>query len=414
VAQELDSQAADELNTLRQRVAELEAALAGTLDPLLASTRRELRDTREQLRSSEERFALVMQGTNDGLWDHDLIGGNVFYSSRLLNMLGCDAQEWSDRIDELKQRIHSGDAERVERAMAEYLAGATPKFDVEYRILHKDGRYRSVLARGFAVRLGSTPQPTRFVGTLVDITELKQAQASLEAAVDELKRSNRELEQFAYVASHDLQEPLRMVASFTQLLAERYRGRLDETADRYINYAVDGARRMQGLINDLLTLSRVGAEGLRLQQVDCEEVVKEVQQLLHLAIEQENAQVLTRGLPIILADRTQLMQLFQNLIANAIKFRGPEAPRIEVSADKREFGYEFRIRDNGIGIEPAYADRIFVIFQRLHERGHYPGSGIGLAIAKKIVEGHGGKIWVESRAGEGATFVFTIPSTSKE
>jgi len=378
--------------------------LLGTYEDVTAS-----REARDALRRSEERFALAMRSANDGLWDYDLQNGKVFFSARLRAMLGDGVQEWAESMEELTKHVHPDDAMRVRHTMDRYLEGSESRFEIDCRVLHRDGKYRSVLARGFAVRAAKHEKPTRFIGTLVDVTELKAAQASLGAAVQELKRSNEELEQFAYVASHDLQEPLRMVASFTQLLADRYRGKLDEKADMYIGYAVDGARRMQSLINDLLTLSRVGTQGISRTLVDCREVVADVRRHFGVSFEEQQACLSVEALPTVLGDRTQLMQLFQNLIGNALKFRGQDPPRIEVSAQRKESHYEFRVKDNGIGIDPAYAERIFVIFQRLHERGRYAGSGIGLALAKKIVERHGGRIWVESRLGEGATFVFTIP-----
>jgi len=226
----------------------------------------------------------------------------------------------------------------------------------------------------------------------------------------ELARSNRELEQFAYVASHDLQEPLRMIASYTQLIADRYRGKLDDKADRYIHYAVDGATRMQALIDDLLTFSRVGRQGLALQNSDCNEAIEIACQNLENAIRETGAQVEHDRLPVIVADGRLLVQLFQNLISNSIKFRGTEAPHIQISAEKQKREWIFAVTDNGIGIAPEHAQSIFGIFKRLHTHDEYPGSGIGLSICKKIVEHHGGRIWVESAPGRGATFMFVLPS----
>ena len=244
--------------------------------------------------------------------------------------------------------------------------------------------------------------------------ERQQAQADLANKVEELARSNRDLEQFAYVASHDLQEPLRMVAAYTQLLAERYRGRLDENADKYIAYAVEGAVRMQALIQDLLAFSRLGRNGAVSGRVDCNAVVGEVLLNLRTALE-ESGTVINRGnLPVVHASQTQIVQLFQNLIGNAIKFHGDRTPVIAISAEKQENMALFTVADNGIGIAPEHMDLIFVIFQRLHTREEYPGNGVGLAICKKIVEQHGGKIWAESRMGQGTTFRFTLPLNSTE
>jgi signal transduction histidine kinase len=236
-----------------------------------------------------------------------------------------------------------------------------------------------------------------------------QVEQDLARKMEELARSNADLEQFAYVASHDLQEPLRMVTAYTQLLGERYKGKLDENADKFIGYASEGALRMQVLIQDLLAFSRVGRNGAASASVDCNAVMEEVRQTLSTAI-QESGTLITHGkLPAIWVDRTQITQVFQNLIGNAIKFRGKEPPVISVEAEELDNRWLFRVSDNGIGIAPEYAENIFVVFQRLHARTEYPGNGIGLAICKKIVERYGGRIWVESQGGSGSTFKFTMP-----
>jgi signal transduction histidine kinase len=235
------------------------------------------------------------------------------------------------------------------------------------------------------------------------------AEGNLARKVEELARSNAELEQFAYVASHDLQEPLRMVASYTQLLRERYRGKLDENADKYIGYASEGALRMQTLILDLLAFSRVSRKTSTSGSVDCDAAMAEVMMSMGPAIEESGAVVTYEALPAVWAERSQMTQLFQNLIGNAIKFRGKDAPEISVHAEKDGSQWLFSVSDNGIGIDPEYAENIFVVFQRLHTRTEYPGNGIGLAICKKIVERCGGKIWVEAHAGGGSTFKFTLP-----
>jgi signal transduction histidine kinase len=236
----------------------------------------------------------------------------------------------------------------------------------------------------------------------------QKANEKLKGAMDELNRSNKELQQFAYVASHDLQEPLRMVASYTELLEERYKGKLDAKADKYIGYAVDGAKRMQGLINDLLGLSRVNTHGKSFDKIDGNEIVEKALWALSKAIEEKQAQIQVDRLPTIMGDDGQLIQLFQNLIGNAIKFHGAENPVVKVGAKKENAKWVFSVQDNGIGIDPMFFDRVFVIFQRLHGRDAYQGSGIGLAISKKIVERHGGKLWVESEPGKGSVFYFSL------
>jgi light-regulated signal transduction histidine kinase (bacteriophytochrome) len=243
---------------------------------------------------------------------------------------------------------------------------------------------------------------------VVDISERKRQENIVREQRSELERSNAELEQFAYVASHDLQEPLRVVSSYAEHLAQRYAGQLDERADRYISYIVEGTRRMQRLVKDLLRLSRVGRRKNRLNEVECNGLLATVLRDMERAIEESGAVVQVGDLPTVVADDTQLGQVFQNLIVNAIKFRAQAPPRVEVGARELETGWEFSVSDNGIGIDMKQKDRIFLMFQRLHERDRYEGSGIGLTLAKKIVESHGGEIWFES-SPQGTTFYFTIP-----
>jgi signal transduction histidine kinase len=243
---------------------------------------------------------------------------------------------------------------------------------------------------------------------------LRKAHDELEVRVQErtaeLARSNAELQQFAYVASHDLQEPLRMVSNFTQLLAERYDAKLDNDGREFIAYAVEGATRMQTLVQDLLSLSRVGTRGKNLEVVRLDEVVDRAVANLEFAIQENGASVSHDEMPEVMADSSQMMQLFQNLIGNGIKFKGAEPPRVHISAVRNGKEWTFSVRDNGIGFEPQYAERIFAIFQRLHSRDEYQGNGIGLTICRKIVERHQGRIWAESKPGSGTTFYFTMPA----
>jgi len=241
-----------------------------------------------------------------------------------------------------------------------------------------------------------------------EVAERSQAEESLRARTSELARSNAELETFAHVASHDLQEPLRMMSSYTQLLAKRYHGQLDEDADEFIGFVVDGAKRMQVLIQDLLAFSRVGSAELQRQRTDCEQILEQALVNLEIPRNEAGATIRHEPLPTVEADSSQLLQVFQNLIDNAIKFRVDRPPVVEVGAERSAEGWRFFVRDNSIGIERAHVERIFSAFQRLHSR-EYPGTGIGLAICKKIVERHGGVIWVESEPGKGSTFFFTMP-----
>jgi signal transduction histidine kinase len=244
---------------------------------------------------------------------------------------------------------------------------------------------------------------------LAALAESQHANTLLQEHTDELERSNAELEQFAYIASHDLQEPLRKVASFTQLLQRRYQGQLDARADQYIEFAVDGAKRMQALINDLLQYSRVGRSAREPSLVSSEAALSQARANLTTAMEETGATVESGHLPLVLAELALLTAVFQNLLGNALKFSGGKPPRIVITCTRDEPFWLFSFADNGIGIEPEYADRIFVIFQRLHERTAYPGTGIGLAMTKKIIEYFGGKIWLDTTYTEGSRFLFTVP-----
>jgi signal transduction histidine kinase len=239
----------------------------------------------------------------------------------------------------------------------------------------------------------------------------RQSERELAHKATELARSNAELEQFAYVASHDLQEPLRMIANYTQLLAERYLGKLDEQADKYIHYSVDGAVRMQALIQDLLKFSRVGNAEIKPRTTECRALVEQAVKNLQAAVEESGAVVNWNSLPVVMADSSQLTQVFQNLIANAIKFHGSETPVIQIDSEKKDQEWVLTVSDNGIGIPAESWQDIFVIFRRLHTRTEYAGNGIGLSICKKIIERHGGKIWIEAQAMPGSCFRFTLPTT---
>jgi signal transduction histidine kinase len=247
-----------------------------------------------------------------------------------------------------------------------------------------------------------------------ELTTVESARTALEDQAQELNRSNAELEQFAYVASHDLQEPLRKIASFCQALERRYHGQLDERADQYIEFAVDGAKRMQVLINDLLAFSRVGRSGRQPEPVDLQEALEEARSSLSRVLDEAGATVIAEPLPVVRGERPLLVSLFQNLIANAVKFRDVEKPVIHVTVARQQQQWQISVSDNGIGVDPQYADRIFVIFQRLHTKEAYPGTGIGLSMCRKIVEYHGGRMWLDHHHSPGARFQLTLPIADEE
>jgi PAS domain S-box-containing protein len=366
------------------------------------------------LQLSNDRLDLVLKGSNDGIWDWDITRGEVYLSPRWKEMIGYTDEELPSAFKEWEARIHPEDRKRALASLNDCLSGKTPAFDLEHRLRHKDGSYRWIRSRGVAVR-DAAGAPLRMAGASTDLTERRAAQQQLEMTAAELQRSNEELEQFAYIASHDLQEPLRMVASYTQLLERRYTAQLDDTAREFIAYAVDGARRMQEFITGLLKYSRVGTEPRVLEEVHLGEVYETAIANLRVAIEESGAKVEAEALPVLRGDPRQLTQLFQNLIGNALKFRKPgQSPEIHIRPRLDGDYWRISVSDNGIGLDPRFSERVFTIFQRLHTRDEYEGTGLGLAICKKIVERHGGRIWVESRAGEGATFFFTLPARERQ
>ncbi len=281
----------------------------------------------------------------------------------------------------------------------------------EFRVVNKQAKIKWVMETVVPIYYR---RKRATLGSLIDVTERKQMEERLKQITDEMQRSNTELEQFAYVISHDLQEPLRMVSSYTQLLAKRYSKKLDADADEFIAYAVDGAKRMQTLLHDLLDYSRVGTRGKPFSLVNCEHIVEQAMANLKIAIEECGASVSYDVLPTIMGDEGQLVRLFQNLIGNAIKFRREEAPQVNISAQRRNNTVTFSVKDNGIGIDPQHSQSIFEIFRRLHTKEEYQGTGMGLAICKKIVDRHGGHISVQSQPGQGSTFYFSVDMAGGE
>jgi PAS domain S-box-containing protein len=358
-----------------------------------------------QLNTAAQQLATIVQSTHDAIigttldgiitsWNR---GAELIYGYTMSEIVGHHMSRLApkNRRGEFMQII-----DRIKRGE---IVG-----HFETNRLRKDGTRIYVSITTSALR-DASGTITGFSTISQDITERKQAERRLKMAAHSLKLKNEELKQFAYIASHDLQEPLRMVSSYVQLLRDRYEGKLDDEADEFIRYAVDGSNRMQQLINDLLAYSRTGSTSEHRDNVDIEKVFDRVTSDLHLMIKEHNADITHDPLPMIEAYESQLSELFLNLISNAIKFHGETPPHVHVSAVRQDDVWAFSVRDNGIGIDPKYFDRIFVIFQRLHTRREYSGTGIGLAICKKIVDHHGGQIRIESKPGEGSVFSFTIP-----
>jgi len=374
----------------------------------LITQMKERKQVEDALRESEDLYRDLVERSQYLICTHDLQGQILSVNQEGVKLLGYNKRDLLNKNIRDLLEARSGDE------FAAYL-DTIQKYRVAkglLRIRTADGEYR-ILEYHNTLRTDGVISPVvRAIAH--DITERKGVEKALKKKTEELARSNEDLEQFAYVASHDLQEPLRTVTSYVQLLAKRYEGKLDSDADEFIRFAAGGAIRMWKLINDLLTYSRVGTQGKELSPTDSQEVLAQSVDDLKVAIEENGALVTHDPLPMVMADRPQLGQLFQNLIGNAVKFRGNEPPRIHISASRNGNGWTFSVRDNGIGIAAEYAERIFVIFQRLHTRQEYAGTGIGLAICKKIVERHGGRIWVESEVGKGATFHFILPAVKTE
>jgi PAS domain S-box-containing protein len=366
----------------------------------------EAKKAQEELSKTQFRLATLLKNLQDVVL-YETGGGKEFMSENVLEMLGYNAELFSNR-DFFKTITHPGDWKNIEEKTIDWhKAGSLGVLNLEFRVRRADGRYIWVEDHMIKVRNNGD---SHLAGVLINITEHKTNEEKLKQLADKLSQSNKELEQFAYVASHDLQEPLRMVASYIQLLQRRYKGNLTAEADEFINYAVDGVVRMKTLINDLLVYSRVNTKESPLEDVDLNKLVEQNRKNLAAAIEETGAEINAENLPTVRANQLQMNQLFQNLISNAIKFRKPDTkPVVNITAKHEGDEWLFTVSDNGIGIDKEFSDKIFVIFQRLHNSSEYPGTGIGLAICKRIVEKLGGHLWVESEPGMGSTFTFTIP-----
>ncbi len=368
-----------------------------------------LKETTEELERSRTMFERILSIASDAVISIDESQRIIFFNQGAERIFGYTRDEVLGR--ELSVLIPEGSRSAHMDRVREF--GQSP---VTARVMGERGEIRGRRKTGeiFPAEASISKLDLGgekiFTAVLRDVTERRMAEEALSRQAAELARSNADLERFAYVASHDLQEPLRMVASYTQLLARRYRGRLDDDADEFIGFAVDGVNRMQALINDLLSYSRVDRRGGEFRRTPLTKTLREVLATLGPALDEAGATITNDPLPVVTGDRTQLSQLFQNLIQNAVKFRRPGVhPRIHIGVEDLGDMWQLSVRDNGIGIAEEFLERIFIIFQRLHNRADYPGTGIGLAICKKIVERHGGRIWVESVVDEGSTFYFTLP-----
>ncbi len=369
----------------------------------------ERKHAEEQLRESEQRFRTVADLTYT--WEYWITPDErfLYMSPACERISGYRREEFIAEPGLSARIVHPEDRQLYSEHVRDGHGESTPDVaEARFRIVRRDGQVRWIahLCRPVYGEDGT------FLGRRAsnrDVSDQLRAEEALKSEKEELARSNAELEQFAYVASHDLQEPLRMVASYTQLLARRYEGQLDDDADEFIGYAVDGATRMQQLISDLLAFSRVGTRGKPPVVMESQAAYDDAVTNLALAIEESGAEVSADSLPAITGDHIQIVQLLQNLIGNGVKFHGQRTPKVHVAAEPRDGEWLFSVADNGIGIDAQYYERIFVIFQRLQGRQEFPGTGIGLALCKKIVARHHGRIWVESEPGHGTTFYFTIP-----
>ncbi len=367
----------------------------------------EQKGNHQALTESRKRFQMAVDGARDGIWDWiDVNGDAEWWSPRFYHLLGYSEGEISPTLTNFGMLLHPDDHAHTFQAVNDHFENDV-QFNVEYRLRTKNAGYRWFRARAELERDG-VGNPQRMIGSITDIHEERLSNTALVDMNRALLQSNKELEQFAYVASHDLQEPLRMVTSFAQLLNKRYEGQLDEKADSYLNHIITGAVRMKGLIDALLSFSRIGRAERNLTYISGNQLIEAARHNLRQTILESEANIVVGAIPTLKADVPLLTQVFQNLIANAIKFRSEEPPLIKIDAEDHKTHWQFSVKDNGIGFDPKFAERIFIVFQRLHLRDAYEGTGIGLAICKKIVERHGGKIWAESSPGSGATFYFTI------
>lgn len=370
----------------------------------------EIKKAENALKKSEEKLRLAIEGAGAGMWFWDLENDLIEWTNEYKHIFGIDPDP-DKSFSTILKVVHPDDREKVEKAIQKTLQFGED-FKIEMRTIWQDGTVHWAYSVG---KLSYDPQgkPKEMIGIAINTTPSRLAEQELQETLKQLKRSNAELEQFAYVASHDLQEPLRMITSFLQLLQRRYQHQLDSDAHEFIQFAVDGATRMQEMVNDLLAYSRIERKTGKFEDVNTEDILKQITFDSRLLIEENNADISYENLPVVRADYPQMVQVFQNLLSNSIKYNDQKRPKIHISAEKRDSDWVFKVEDNGIGIDPKHGERVFKIFQRLHARDEYNGTGIGLAIVKRIIERHGGVIWYDSQPGKGSTFYFNIPGDVK-
>jgi PAS domain S-box-containing protein len=360
----------------------------------------------KELLQANERFELASRATSDVIWDWDLVSDEVYRSDHFFDILGYDKSDITGTNEFWKSIIHPDDVEPVTERMSAILEGTDQYWAQEFRVKKRDGSFAYIVDRGFILR-NPEGKAVRMIGAIQDITTRKAAELELVELNQRLTRANEELKIFASVASHDLREPLRMISSFLALLEKKYGDSLDEKAHQYISFAIDGAKRLTALINDLLEYSRVGFDPALIEEIDTNELVNGVVKLNSNLLRENDAVLTIEDLPTIRGIKIPLQLVFQNLIGNALKYRQDDlAPQIRISGRELEDFWEFSVSDNGIGIESDYLEFIFGLSKRVNLK--YPGSGMGLATCKKIITQHGGRIWAESNPGKGSIFYFTI------
>jgi len=364
------------------------------------------KNSEKEIQESENKYRTLVESSHDLIWSINTNDIITFVNKASKNVLGYEPDELIGKS--FLEFIPNQLPENSIQPFSKTSNNLASLLEYDSKFFHKDGHIVILSTNASFIR-DEENSIIGITGMSIDITEQKHAEEKLLKAMSDLEHSNKELEQFAYVASHDLQEPLRMVASYTQLLGKRYKDKLDSDANDFIAFAIDGAVRMQTLINDLLAFSRISSKVKPFTSVNLSEVLGEALMSLQSIIIENSAIILNDNLPSVLGDDSQLTRLFQNLIGNAIKYRRDIPPEIHISAEEMKSEWKISVQDNGIGIEKDFYEKIFIIFQRLHSRDKYPGTGIGLAICKRIVEMHGGRIWLESEKGHGSTFYFTIP-----